>query len=52
VAEIAKALALNVDKLMAFLRAAEAAERFRGAHPAEASQEGRLLAARDRDEDQ
>lgn len=49
--EIAKALTLDTDGLISFLRAAEAVERFYIAHPAETSQQGRLLAARDRDED-
>lgn len=52
VTEIAKALTLNADHLASFLRAAEAVERFSIAHPAETSQQGRLLAARDRDEDE
>src|SRR5689334_10054147 len=50
--EIAEALTLDTDRLIAFLRAAEAVERFGIAHPAEASQEGRLLAARDRNEEE
>jgi hypothetical protein len=48
--EIAGALALNADHLIAFLRKAEAVQQFGDAHPADAYQEGALLAARDRDE--
>jgi hypothetical protein len=51
VSEISRALEIDADRLTAFLRAAEAIERFQAAHPAEATQEGRLMAARDRDED-
>jgi hypothetical protein len=51
VSEIAGNLGLDLDRLVAFLRAAEAVERFHGAHPADASQAGRLLAARDHDEE-
>lgn len=50
--EIADELSVDQDRLIAFLRAAEAVERFGNAHPADASLEGRLLAARDRDEDE
>lgn len=49
-AEIAGAVALDLDRLIAFLRAAEAVERFGDAHPTDDAQVGRLLAARDRDE--
>ena len=50
VVEIAKTLILDTDHLISFLRAAEAVERFSIAHPSETSEQGRLLAARDRDE--
>lgn len=50
--EIAATLMLDADLLIAFLRTAEAVERFSTAHPANAIQEGRLLAARDRDEEE
>jgi hypothetical protein len=50
--EVADALAVNADRLIDFLRAAEAIQSFGDAHPAEAFQEGGLLAARDRDEDE
>ncbi len=50
--EIAEALALNLDRVIVFLRTAEAVEGFGDAHPLDASQEGRLLAARDRDEEE
>src|SRR5262245_24874556 len=50
--EIAGALTLDVDQLIAFLRTAEAVQQFGDAHPAEAFQVGRLLAARDRDEEE
>lgn len=50
--EIAEALTLKTDHLVAFLRTAEAVERFGVAHLGEASQQARLLAARDRDEDE
>lgn len=42
---------IDPDKLISLLRAAEAAESLRYAHPEQAQQSGRLLAARDRDED-
>jgi hypothetical protein len=50
--EIAGALTLDADRLITFLRIAEAVERFGSAHVADTSQSGRLLAARDRDEDE
>lgn len=50
--EIAEALALAPDSVIAFLRTAEAVETFGDAHPADASEEGRLIAARDRDEEE
>lgn len=52
VTEIAGALGIDADRLISFLRAAEAVERFGSAHPAGASQAGRLLAARDHDADE
>jgi hypothetical protein len=39
------------EKLISMLRAADAAEGLRYAHPVEVQQSGRLLAARDRDEE-
>lgn len=50
--EIATALAIDPDRLIAFLRAAESVERFGIAHAMQASEAGRLLAARDRDENE
>ncbi|PWS34388.1 hypothetical protein DFH01_25570 [Falsiroseomonas bella] len=52
VAEIAGALGIDADRLISLLRAAEAVERFGSAHPADASQAGRLLAARDHEADE
>jgi hypothetical protein len=52
VREIANDLAIDSDRLMAFLRAAETIERLGSAPPADDEQEGRLLAARDRDENE
>ncbi len=51
VSEIAAATGVDPDRLAAFLRAAEAVERFADAHPAGQELSARLLAARDRDED-
>jgi len=48
--ELARDLRIEADRLMVFLRTAETMERFRTAHPADESQAGRLLAARDHDE--
>lgn len=42
---------IEPEKLISLLRAAEAAEALRYAHPVEAERSGRLLAARDRDEE-
>jgi hypothetical protein len=42
---------IEPDKLISLLRAAEAAEGLRYVHPVEGEQSGRLLAARDRDEE-
>jgi hypothetical protein len=47
--DISQALHIDTDRLVAFLRAAESVERFSVAHPANQSQSGRLLAARDHD---
>jgi hypothetical protein len=52
VTEVARDLAIELDRLIGFLRAAEAVERFKMAHPSNSTQSGRLLAARDHDEDQ
>jgi len=49
--EIAGALSLDADHLIAFLRTAEAIQQFGDAHPTDSAQAGRLLAARDRDEE-
>jgi hypothetical protein len=49
---VARDLAIDLDRLIGFLRAAEAVERFKMAHPSNSQQSGRLLAARDHDEDQ
>lgn len=51
-AEIAGVLGIDADRLISFLRVAEAVERFASVHPANASQAGRLLAARDHDTDE
>lgn len=48
--EIAGSVGIEPDRLISFLRAAEAIERFGNAHPADDTLVGRLLAARDRDE--
>jgi hypothetical protein len=42
---------IDPDRLISLLRAAEAAEGLRYAHPEQAGLSGRLLAARDRDEE-
>lgn len=52
VTEVARDLGIDADRLITFLRAAEAVERFRLAHPSDGAQAGRLLAARDHDEDE
>lgn len=52
VAEISGALGISADRLISFLRAAEAVERFNSVHSAEGSQTGLLLAARDHDAEQ
>lgn len=52
VSEIAQDLDIDLDQLISFLRAAEAVERFKMAHPSNTAQAGRLLAARDHDEDE
>lgn len=52
VAEIAGFVGIDLDRLVSFLRAAEVVEGMGDAHPADAAVEGRLLAARDRDEDE
>lgn len=49
--EIAGFVGLDLDRLVSFLRAAEAVEGMGDAHPADDAVEGRLLAARDRDEE-
>lgn len=49
--EIATAVCVDPDRLVSFLRAAEAVERFGDAHPVDDTVAGRLLAARDRDEE-
>lgn len=49
--EVADAAGVDADRLISFLRAAETVERLRIAHPAGAADPGRLLAARDHDED-
>lgn len=51
VAEISGALALDVDRLAAFLRTCETVERLGDAHSVGDDVPARLLAARDRDED-
>jgi hypothetical protein len=48
---LATEFGMEPSKLISLLRAAEAAESFRYGDPAEAGQTGRLLAARDRDEE-
>lgn len=48
---VAEALGIEADRLISFLRAAEAAERFAVAQRADHAQAGRLLAARDHDEE-
>ncbi len=52
VTELAQALQIDTDRLVAFLRAAESIERFSTAHRADDSQAGRLLAARDHERDE
>src|SRR5262245_11937907 len=47
--EISHALHIDPDRLVAFLRTAEAVERFSITHPVDESQSSRLLAARDHD---
>jgi hypothetical protein len=49
--EIAADVGIETGQLVAFLRAAETVERLRSSPSAEDGQTGRLLAARDRDED-
>lgn len=49
--EIAEAVGIDGDRLVTFLRAADAVERFGDVPHAEGRQDGRLMAARDRDED-
>ncbi|WP_018262872.1 hypothetical protein [Methylobacterium sp. WSM2598] len=49
-AEIAGFVGIDLDHLVCFLRAAEAIEGMGDAHSADDAVEGRLLAARDRDE--
>lgn len=51
VAEIADAVGLDLDRLIAFLRICDTIERLGDAHPIEDDAPARLLAARDRDED-
>jgi hypothetical protein len=48
--EIAGFVGVDLDRLVSFLRAAEAVEGLGDAHPADDIVMGRLLAARDRDE--
>jgi hypothetical protein len=50
-AEIAAGSDIAAEKLASFIRAAETAERMSNAHPVETGVDGRLMAARDRDED-
>ncbi|MBR0896813.1 hypothetical protein JQ616_17775 [Bradyrhizobium tropiciagri] len=50
-AEIASEFGIEPKRFVSFLRAAEAAEKLNSAHPADDLQDGKLLAARDRDEE-
>lgn len=49
VGEISAALEIDLDRLASFLRAAEAFEVLKIAHPSDDALRGRLLAARDRE---
>lgn len=51
VTELAEGASLSPESLAQFVRAAEAAERFSDAHPVDSETDGRLMAARDRDEE-
>jgi len=51
VGEIAEAIGIDLDDLASFLRAAEVVERFGDVHAADEYEDGRLLAARDRDQE-
>lgn len=51
VVEISRAVGIDPDLLTGFLRTCEAIERLGDAHPVGEESSGRLLAARDRDED-
>jgi hypothetical protein len=51
-AEIAGEFGVEVSRFMSFLRAAEAVELLSSSHRTDDDQDGRLLAARDRDEDE
>jgi hypothetical protein len=51
-AEIAGEFGVEVGRFVSFLRAAEAVELLGSAHAADDGQDGRLLAARDRDEEE
>jgi hypothetical protein len=51
-AEIAGEFGVELNRFVSFLKAAEAAEKLRSAHSADAVQDGKLMAARDRDEEE